>query len=228
MSAYSGTDNLEIMTEAKNYNGFLVDLVIKSLGKRSSAQAVDFGAGIGTFARMVHERGLDVLCIEADPKQCAVIREHGFRAETNLENLPDGSAEYIYTLNVLEHIEDHQSALQLIARKLAPGGRLLIYVPAFQMLFSSMDRKVGHHRRYRRHQLMELVRGAGLRVVTARYADSLGFLATLAYKAIGSDKGDIDRRSVIVFDRFIFPLSRLCDVVFGHILGKNVYLVAGK
>lgn len=75
---------------------------------------------------------------------------------------------------------------------------------------------------------MELARRSGLRVTTARYADSLGFFATLAYKAVGSGRGDIDRRSVVIFDRFIFPLNRLCDFVLSRILGKNVYVVATK
>jgi len=228
MVSYSGIDNLQIMTEAKNYNAFLVELVLKNRAKSGSMEAVDFGAGIGTFARMLHERGVNVLCVEPDSAQCAAIRAQGLLATTDLGSLPDDSVEYLYSLNVLEHIEDDDGALRLIARKIAPGGRVLLYVPAFELLFTSMDRKVGHHRRYRRQQLIELVRRAGLRVIAARYADSLGFLATLVYKAIGSDSGDIDRRSILIFDRFIFPLSRLCDVALGRVLGKNVYLIASK
>ena len=138
------------MTEAKNYNAFLVELVLKNRGKSGSMEAVDFGAGIGTFARMLHERGVNVLCVEPDSAQCAAIRAQGLLATTDLGSLPDDSVEYLYSLNVLEHIEDDDGALRLIARKIAPGGRVLLYVPAFELLFTSMDRKVGHHRRYRR------------------------------------------------------------------------------
>jgi len=228
MSAYTGTDNLEVMAEARNYNAFLVALVLKNRGPVKASEAIDFGAGIGTFAAMLRERGVDVVCFEPDPGQCERIRAAGMTAVADFNAVPDDSVPYIYSLNVLEHIEDDASALRLIAAKLAPAGRLLLYVPAFQMLFTSMDRKVGHYRRYRRQQLVELAERAGLRVVAARYADSLGFLATLAYKLVGPQSGDIDRRSVALFDRFVFPLSRLCDVVFGRILGKNVYLVATK
>jgi len=216
------------MTEAKNYNAFLVELVLKNRAKSGSMEAVDFGAGIGTFARMLHERGVNVLCVEPDSGQCAAIRAQGLLATTDLGSLPDDSVEYLYSLNVLEHIEDDDGALRLIARKIAPGGRVLIDVTAFDLRFTSINRNVGPHSRYRRPQLIELVRRAGLRVIAARYADSLGFLATLVYKAIGSDSGDIDRRSILIFDRFIFPLSRLCDVALGRVLGKNVYLIASK
>lgn len=228
MDSYTGTDLLDVMAEARNYNAFLVALVLQHRGGTGSVEAVDFGAGIGTFARMLEERGLKVLCIEPDPAQCARIRAGGMAAATDLDDVPDGSLQYVYSLNVLEHIEDDESALRQITSKLAPGGRLFIYVPAFQLLFSSMDRKVGHHRRYRRQRLVELAQRCGLEVVRARYADSLGFLVTLAYKLIGSDSGEIDRRSLLLFDRVIFPVSRLCDLALGRAFGKNVYLVARK
>jgi hypothetical protein len=57
----------------------------------------------------------------------------------------------------------------------------------------------------RRRELVALVRGSGLEVTAARYADSLGYLATLAYKAVGSGKGELDRRSLVAFDRLLFP-----------------------
>jgi SAM-dependent methyltransferase len=226
MKTYEGTDNLEVMAEARNYNAFLADLVLAHRG--DARTAVDFGAGIGTFARMVRERGMDVLCIEPDAAQCALLARLGLAAERDLDALPDATQRYVYSLNVLEHIEDDARALRQIAQKLAPGGRILVYVPAFDVLFSSMDRKVGHHRRYRRGQLVALVQQAGLEVIAARYVDCFGFLATFVYKALGSGKGGIDRRSLIAFDRFLFPLSRLCDLVLSRFVGKNVYVVARK
>src|SRR5881392_2408032 len=120
MGSYSGTDNREVMTQAKNYNAFLVELVLKNRAKSGSMEAVDFGAGIGTFARMLHERGVSVLCIEPDSAQCAAIRAQGLSATTDLGSLPDDSVEYLYSLNVLEHIEDDDGAVRLIAGRLPP------------------------------------------------------------------------------------------------------------
>jgi SAM-dependent methyltransferase len=223
---YQGTDNLEVMAEARNYNAFLVDLVLAH--RQGASRAVDFGAGVGTFAALVRERGLDVLCVEPDSQQCAAIANRGMTAITGLDALPDGSVDYVYSLNVLEHIADDAAALHLLARKLAPGGLLLLYVPAFQVLYSAMDRKVGHHRRYRRAPLVAAIERVGLRVARSRYADALGFFATLAYKAVGSRSGSLDPRSVAAFDRFVFPASRVVDVALDRVLGKNVYVVATK
>ena len=225
-STYEGTAHLEVMAEARNYNAFLVDLVLEQ--RQGATRAVDFGAGIGTFAALVRDRGLDVLCVERDPRQRTAIANRGMTAVADLDAVPDGSVEYVYSLNVLEHIADDAAALRLLARKLAPGGRLLLYVPAFRLLYSAMDRKVGHHRRYRRTPLVAMIERAGLRVSRSRYADSLGFLAALAYRALGSRSGDLDPRSIAAFDRFVFPASRAVDRVLDRVLGKNVYVVAVK
>ena len=227
MDPYQGTDNLEIMVDARNYNRFLVDLVARHAGGKSH-QAVDFGAGIGTIAAMLRERGLSVICVETDAAQRRTLSERGFVAVAGLANLGDGTLPYAYSLNVLEHIQDDRAVVGDLARKLSPGGRLFVYVPAFSLLYSSMDRKVGHFRRYRRAGLVKLMEEAGLNVTRARYVDSLGFLATLAYKALGSNTGDLNRQSIIIFDRFIFPMNRVFDWILGRLIGKNLYVVAIK
>ncbi len=51
-------------------------------------------------------------------------------------------------LNVLEHIEQEDKALEHIAGLLQPGGRLIVVVPALPALLGSMDRAIGHCRRY--------------------------------------------------------------------------------
>ena len=82
-------------------------------------------------------------------------------------------------------------ALRAVYRCLRPGGRFYLYVPAFPLLFSAMDRKVGHHRRYRLAGLTSQLQRAGFRVLRARYADSLGFFATLLR---GKGTYDLDSR----------------------------------
>lgn len=224
MSAYTATDNLEVMAEAVNYNAFLIDSV------RSFAQAgdriLDFGAGIGTIAERLVAEGYAVTCLEPDIEQRQRLRAQGLSTCEALEEIADGSLDYLFTINVLEHIERDGDAVAAFARKLRPGGRLLIYVPAFALLFSSMDRKVGHFRRYRRGALACLVAANGFGGISARYADSLGFLAALLYRALGRDDGGINRRALKLYDRFVFPLSRLLDRAVGRLFGKNVMLTA--
>lgn len=225
-AAYSGTDNLEIMAEARNYNAFLAALVMQHIGKKS--RVMDFGAGLGTFAAALGRFGIRPVCLEPDPGQAAAIAGKGFEVFRTLEEIPACSIDAVYSLNVLEHIADERKILIELHRRLRPGGVLLVYVPAFPVLYSSMDRKVGHYRRYRLNALADLMEQAGFRVRKARYADSLGFLAALVYKWFGNECGTLDRSALIAFDRYVFPLSRQLDRVFSRFCGKNAWVVATK
>lgn len=221
---YSGADNLAAMTAASHYNEFLVQEVLRHAGK--AGVAVDFGAGSGTFACKLRERGLDVVCIESDRQQRLALQSRGFVCHEGIDQLSENSVDYIFSLNVLEHIEDDDAMLHELYRRLRPGGRLYLYVPAFPMLYTSMDHKVGHHRRYRARPLCRQLEKAGLSVLDARYADSLGFLVTLLYGLIGSRKGDLNLKTLRFYDRWLFPLSRLLDTYLCRVLGKNLAIAA--
>ena len=224
---YNGVDNLDRMAElAPNYNRFLTRLVERYL--KGEGKLLDFGAGTGTFAQMLRSRGLEVVCVEPDPRLQELLKSKGLEAHVSLEALPEGSVPAVFTFNVLEHIEDDVAALRQIHDRLKPGGKLLIYVPAFQVIFSSMDRKVGHFRRYTRGTLTARLREAGFEIESACYADSLGFAASLAYKWFGNPRGDLNPAALKTFDRWVFPLSRVLDVAVHPWLGKNVIALARR
>jgi SAM-dependent methyltransferase len=214
------------MAEARNYNAYLLQLVKKQIA--GATRVVDFGAGIGTFAQPLSVAGMDVMGVEPDNGQRQRLLDKGIPCVADISEVEDGWADAIYTVNVLEHIEDDRASLRTLYSKLKPGGKLFIYVPAFQLLYSAMDRKVGHCRRYGHAELADKVKEAGFQIIDSRYADSLGFLASLVYKWHGNDSGDINRGALKAYDRFVFPLSRAIDVFASSFFGKNLSLVAKK
>jgi SAM-dependent methyltransferase len=226
---YTGTDNLEVMQKAENYNRFLISLITRHKPPTSS-KILDIGAGIGLFADMMLKKGFsNIYCVEPDLHQAALLESKGFMVSTSIGDVEDDDFDFIYSFNVMEHIEKDQEELTLWAKKLKKGGKLLIYVPAFNLLYSSMDKKVGHFRRYRRRQLTEMVLNAGLTpVCEGRYADSLGFFITLIYKLLNNKSGDLNERSLVFYDKYIFPLSRICDCLFYNLFGKNTFIVSEK
>jgi SAM-dependent methyltransferase len=224
--SYSGVENLEVMQGAVKYNRFLLDTVRRHAPR--SGRVLDFGAGAGQFAVPMAQLGFDVTALEPDERLRARIASAGVRAVSGPDDLLDGSLQYVYTLNVLEHIEDDVGALRRLCAKLAPDGRLLIYVPAFPLLYTSMDAKVGHVRRYTRRTLIAAVRTAGFQVERAAYVDSLGFLAALVFKAVGDRDGEINPRALKLYDRVVFPLSRIIDRAAQCCLGKNLLLIARR
>jgi hypothetical protein len=75
---------------------------------------------------------------------------------------------------------------------------------------------------------MSLLKASGFVIQEARYVDSLGFLASLAYRALGNRSGTIDIKALRFFDRFIFPLSLAVDVLASPFFGKNLLVVARR
>jgi len=218
--------NLVIMREAIHYNRFLVDLIVRQV--RPFQRVLDFGAGNGNVAITLAKAGYAIECVEPDDRLASSIARAGLLVHANVSNLPAESFDLIYALNVLEHIMDDAAVLGVLSSKLRPGGQILVYVPAFSILSSSMDRKVGHLRRYTRKDLREKVTLAGLRVVRDEYADSIGFLASLLYRLLRKKSGDINRRVLRLYDRFIFPVSRMADRLCRKFIGKNIFLLAEK
>jgi SAM-dependent methyltransferase len=199
------------------------------LGFAGSARSVlDFGAGTGRLSAALLEHGFDVTCVEPDPELRARLAERGLPSVSDLNDLGDRSFDYAVSLNVLEHCPDDTRVAQGLHRHLAPDGRCLIYVPAFPLLWTANDALVGHQRRYRRSDLSRLFRDAGFRVDDLRYVDSLGFLATLAYRLIGRSDGQITAASVRLYDRLVLPPSLLLDRALHRLAGKNLLLRARR
>jgi hypothetical protein len=91
-----------------------------------------------------------------------------------------------------------------------------------------MDRKVGHVRRYTRATLLAATDAAGFATERVAYVDSLGFFATLLFRALGDRGGEINPRALRLYDRAIFPMSRLLDFAAGRWIGKNLLLIARR
>lgn len=222
---YSGVENLEAMKEARNYNEFLLALVRRYL---TGSDVLDFGAGAGTFAVPLHEENISVVCVEPDEQLRVRLSASGLNAYSRIDDVPVMSVDSIYSLNVLEHIEEDSATLAALYDRLREGGRVIIYVPAFEVLYSKMDALVGHHRRYRRNDLVEKMRAAGFQIDMARYVDSLGFFLALVYRWIGNDTGTISPAAVKMYDRFLFPLSRILDRLLLSSFGKNLIIVGSR
>ncbi|HLZ45052.1 MAG TPA: class I SAM-dependent methyltransferase, partial [Gemmatimonadales bacterium] len=80
----------------------------------------------------------------------------------------------IICLNVLEHVDDDIGSLVAIRGMLAADGRLVLLVPALPALYGTMDRALGHHRRYTRRGLGDVFRQTGFRLAHIEYFNLAG------------------------------------------------------
>jgi hypothetical protein len=196
---------------------------------RSHLMVVEFGAGTGTLAEVWRDQfAIDPFCIEIDPDLLSILRSKGFKTNSSIKNLP-AEISYIYTSNVLEHIEDDVLALSVIRRKMEIGGRIAIYVPALPFLFSDLDRHVGHFRRYKKRELVRKVKLAGFEVEKCYYNDCIGVLASILLKILGfrNKTGLGSKKSLLFYDQYVFPVSKILDrLIFRYLIGKNLFLFA--
>ncbi len=223
-SSYSGFDVLLAMEEAHNYNRWIEQRILSSLPS-SSNEILDFGAGNGLFAKRLQQTGAQITCIDSDPTLFQLLKNQNFEVQPHLSSVQK-KFDAIYSINVLEHIHDDQTAAKELISALNPSGRLLIYVPAFMGIYSPLDQKLGHHRRYTKKTLRTLFKD--LTILECRYVDSVGFVASLYLKHFGRRDGHLSREMVRFYDRWVFPISRVLDTLLHPFVGKNVYLVAEK
>ncbi len=140
---------------------------------------LDVGCGAGTNLDLLLDRfaqatihGIDV---ERDPLRYCREDRHFPVYQADGAQLPfcDAAFDLVTALDTLEHFQDDATALREFHRICRPDGTLLLTVPAFPMLWGSVD-DVGHHyRRYRRRELVAKVEAAGFSVRLAHFFNSI-------------------------------------------------------
>jgi SAM-dependent methyltransferase len=96
------------------------------------------------------------------------------------EHLPyeAGSFDLVTGLDVVEHLDDDRAGLREMARVLRPGGRAILFVPAFMFLWGVQDDISNHRRRYTLNELKQTVRESGFEIERASYVN-LSFFAPI-------------------------------------------------
>lgn len=152
-----------------------IETILRRHQSRFSA-ILDYGCGDGYTGEQVQDRFEVERLVELDvhlpPAACGIeARDSG-----SVERARDPAVlagrrfDLVLLCDVLEHVEDDAGMLEsLVSAHLAPGGLVMITVPAFQSLFSEHDRFLKHYRRYRLAELRGIVVRAGLAVAEDGY-----------------------------------------------------------
>lgn len=168
---HEGYNTLARLDSAPRYNAWLGGKFRQHLGRR----VLEVGAGIGTITSEIEAHTELLIALEVDEFYVQRLRNL-FRGKPHVRPLLSGveradwlalRKEKLDTLllsNVLEHVEDDVEAVRNFRLVLQPGGRLLIFVPALQPLYGSMDEAVGHFRRYSKERLEQLLTANGFAV----------------------------------------------------------------
>ena len=146
------------------------DIVVAQAVDARAGTVLDIGAGSGMLGD--HLRTTDSLGYrfdESSPVLDVYLGQHFGDAARFGPDERVGSDTVCAMLDVIEHIEDDVAALTSWCRRMDPGTRLVVTVPALQWLFSSWDAELGHFRRYSRSGLRGALTTAGFRVIRCDY-----------------------------------------------------------
>jgi 2-polyprenyl-3-methyl-5-hydroxy-6-metoxy-1,4-benzoquinol methylase len=199
---------------------------------------LEVGAGIGeTTGYLFSDSVTSWVSLEPDEEMAkeaeAKYRELGLapQPETLAQSLEEaGRSEGFDTavyIDVLEHIEDDRGELERAAKALRGGGHLVVLSPAFQVLYSPFDERIGHYRRYTRKSLEAVGAGMNLELVESRYLDALGAMLSLGNRLL-TRSPEPTLKQILFWDRRVLPMSRFIDPMLGSVWGRSVYAVWRK
>jgi SAM-dependent methyltransferase len=161
--------------------------VIAGLDLPASARILDAGCGSGRNMVDLARHG-SVIGVELSETSVALARARntGEVVAGSVLQTPfaDDSFDLAVTLDVIEHLQDDLAALRELRRTVAPGGTLLVTVPAYQWLWSGHDEINHHHRRYTRRSLQRVAQEAGWQQLRTTYFNSLLLPAAIVLRVL--------------------------------------------
>jgi SAM-dependent methyltransferase len=231
---FGAADDIEQLATTKHF----FDWVLDEFEPYLVGRVLEVGAGTGTITRKLVERYPEITVTALEPADNMIGDLQSYaalnpRVEVHRQTLadfvaPTGGFDAAIYLNVLEHIGDDRGELARAAAALRPGGALLVFGPAHEWLYSDLDYKAGHYRRYTVKGLRSVVTTAGFDVVSVRYFDVFGVPPYwFVYRLLRHN--DIPGSTMWMYDRVVIPTSRALQFVLRRPpFGKNVILVARK
>lgn len=228
------------LPDAVNYHRYLYRRLRPFLGRR----VWEIGAGHGQYTSMLVEEGHEVLATDIDAEMLESMKRHSQSpgvSVARIDLLDEQSViacaswrpDSVLCLNVLEHIGEDTRAAAWLHRHLPAGCRAVFLTPAMPALYGFMDSQAGHVRRYTRGSLSRVFRDAGWSVERSFYMNAVGGLGWFVRNRLAPPRDkDLDSTAVNddirFFDRYLVPVTRALDPVFGGFFGQSVVVIATR
>jgi SAM-dependent methyltransferase len=206
-----------VLTESTlgRFTGWMFDEIRPWLGR----VVWEAGCGSGTYTEHMRAAGCArILATDIDPRLLAIARRRfagddrvrifslDLGVEAEFRQLDGEPIDTIVCLNVLEHVADDRGALARMRRVLAPGGTMVLLVPAHPILYNGIDASLHHCRRYTSRDLRAKLVEAGFRVRRMYHFNALGLLGWFIHGTV-LRKLDVREGAASFFDRLV-PAAR--------------------
>lgn len=234
----ASAQGLGTMSEAIQGVARYYDWVYNQLRPFFGEHILEIGPGFGNMAERIIREGRSYFAIDRDAGVIENLKtiypmaaDHFWIGDlTNpqmTERIAAERPDTILSMNVIEHVEDDIGHLSRL-RDLLPGGRLILFVPAMPFLYGSLDRAVGHFRRYTLRSLRSALQNAGFKPMHLMYFNAVGacswFLSARILK-LEPDSGGT-KRSILLYDHWVIPFARVMDSFLNPFFGQSLIAVA--
>ena len=163
-----GSEILARLNRAPRFTRWMADTIRPYVGER----VLEIGAGIGNLtANLVprakyHASDINPHYLERleTLKQTRPYLQVHYTDASAAETYPAEQFDTVICMNVVEHLANDVEALCNIRRSLDKNGRAIVLVPNGPRLFGSLDKVLGHYRRYTQEQLVQVCQDAGFTV----------------------------------------------------------------
>ncbi len=237
VSDASGYQTLKAFATADNFNQWLLERI----SPFCEGSVLEIGSGIGNISQLLINKNSPLTLSDLRPEYCAFLKSK-FEGDSRIngvvridltsvefENVYSqliGSFDTIVALNVIEHIQLDGEAIRNCKKLLKHQGRLVILVPAFQSLFNSLDRELGHFTRYSKKSLCRLLTGNNFKVQEISYFNSTALPGWWISGALL--KRNLVTKSQISIYNSLVPFFRLLDRPLNNFLGLSLIAIAGN
>ncbi len=180
-------------------------------------------AGIGNLSGRLMGRRLLYVAAEKNPLYLHALRNRFLRTpNVTVQRIDPDVAEdlaglencfdTVLCLNVLEYLERPDAVLERLRRTLKPGGAIVVLVPQGEGLYGSLDRSLGHRRRFRAEGVQELLRSCGFNVEKVWNFNKAGTAPWWVYSKVAGSRR-IAKPVLKIFDKTVWFLSRIDRVI---------------
>jgi glycosyltransferase involved in cell wall biosynthesis len=205
-----GRGLLHSLTGTPQYLSWLTRVLRPHLGDT----VLEIGAGLGNLTGRLMGRKLQYVAAEKEPLYLHALRNRFLRTpnvlvcELDPENPADyapweGKFESALCINVIELVENPEAVIASLGRCLKPGGVMIVLVPLGKGLYGSLDRGMGHKRRFSVQEVWKLLEDAGLRVEPMQQLNKMGTVSWWFYgKLMGRTR--IHKAALKLFDKTVW------------------------
>ncbi|MGM5483115.1 MAG: methyltransferase domain-containing protein [Nanobdellota archaeon] len=213
--------NMKKLENADNYYKAIYKNIQGHLGKK----VLDVGSGLGNIEKLLSEKKI-VIAVD---KSEEIVQEKGNNAikidveKDELDNL-DNDFDTILCINVLEHIKNDTKTILKLKNKLKQNGKLVIMVPAFNILYGKADEACKHYRRYSKKLIKGVLKKSGFRTRKIWYFNLLGLFGW-AYQNYILKKSTHNSSDLRIYNK-ILPIFLIIEKIIP--IGLSIFVIAEK